>query len=73
MFTIDVLNKPGAAADTSLVLPPTVASILRGAPTEDIMLVRDEVANMVWGIDNPPAKIQPRTVLLREGLDRTPA
>jgi hypothetical protein len=160
MFTIDVLNKPGAAADTSLVLPPTVASILRSAPTEEIMLVRDEVANMVWGIENtiplatgepkrgieaarqmrafhaaqlaarlggppppppasapiryqvmstvpenwipfipthvdgsnreiqiqraalprilegdpnPPVKVQPRTVLLREGLDRTPA
>jgi hypothetical protein len=52
MFTIDVLNKPGAAADTSLVLPPTVASVLRSAPTEDIMLVRDEMANMVWGIEN---------------------
>jgi len=51
MFTVDVVNKAGAAADTSLVLPPTVASVLRSAPTEDVMLVRDEVANMVWGIE----------------------
>jgi hypothetical protein len=43
MFTVDVRNQPGAAADTSLVLPPTLAKIQR----EDVMLVRDEVANMV--------------------------
>jgi hypothetical protein len=51
MFTIDVRNQPGAAADTSLVLPPTLAKIQRSAPAEDVMLVRDEVANMVWGIE----------------------
>jgi hypothetical protein len=51
MFTINLRNSAGAAADTSLVLPPTVASVLRSAATEDIMLVRDEVANMVWGIE----------------------
>jgi hypothetical protein len=157
MFTIDVQNRAGAAADTSLVLLPTVAKLQESAPTEDTLLVRDEVANMVWGIENtipvatgeskrgleaarqtraflegllgaapapalparapiryrvmstvpenwipfipvhvagsnreiqiqraalprilerdanPPVKVQPRTVLLREGLDRTPA
>jgi len=51
MFTVDVLNKAGAAADTSLMLPPTLAKIQRSAPVEDVMLVRDEVANMVWGIE----------------------
>jgi hypothetical protein len=51
MFTVDVRNKPGAAADTSLMLPPTLAKIQRSAPIEDVMLVRDEVANMVWGIE----------------------
>jgi hypothetical protein len=160
IFTINVAGKAGAAADTSLLLLPTVPKILESSPTEDIMLVRDEVANMVWGIEqtipvatgsakrgmeaarelraflqarlaaqggpppapvpanapiryrvmstvpenwipfipvhvdgsnreiqlqraamprilegdpNPPVKIKPRTVLLREGLDRTPA
>jgi hypothetical protein len=157
MFTIDVQNKAGAAADTSLVLLPTVAKLQESPPTEDVILVRDEVANMVWGVENtipvatgeskrgleaarqtrtflegllgaappppvpakaplryrvmstvpenwipfipvhvdnsnreiqvqraalprildgdpnPPVKVQPRTVLLREGLDRTPA
>jgi hypothetical protein len=161
MFTVDVPNKAGAAVDTSLLLPPTLAKIQRSAPAEDVMMVRDEVANMVWGIEttiplatgepkrgieaarqtlaflkrqlanrlggppppplparapirydvmttvpenwipfipvhvpgsnreiqiqraaltrilegdpDPPVKVQPRTVLLREGLDRTPA
>ena len=157
MFTIDVAGQPGAPADTSLLLLPTVAKILRSPPTEEILLLRDEVANMVWGVEqtipvatgeskrgieaarqtlaflqaqlgpaaaaapvpanapiryrvmntvpenwipfipvhvdgsnrdiqlqraamprilegdpNPPVKIQPRTVLLREGLDRMP-
>jgi hypothetical protein len=160
MFTIDVQNQLGAAADTSLLLLPTVAKIQESPPIEDIILVRDEVANMVWGVENtisvatgeskrgleaarqtrafieaqltarlggppppvpanapiryrvmstvpenwipfipvhvdgsnrkiqiqraamprilegdpdPPVKVQPRTVLLREGLDRTPS
>jgi len=51
MFTVDVRNKAGAAADTSLVLPPTLSKIQRSAPAEDVMLVRDEIANMVWGIE----------------------
>jgi hypothetical protein len=167
MFTISVHGQPGAAADSSLLLLPTAANILESPPLEDIMLIRDEVANMVWGVESaiptatgeskrgieaarqtrafleaqldarlsgpppvpppnhvpvpanapiryqvmntvpenwipfipvhipgdnrriqlqraalprildgdpdPPAKVQPRTVLLREGLDRTPA
>ena len=160
MFTVDVRGRPGAAADTSLLLLPTVPKIQESPPTEDVMIVRDEVANMVWGVErtvpiasggskpgleaarqtlafleaqlaarrggpppppaasapiryrvmstvpenwipfipvhvdgsnreiqlqraalprilegdpDPPAKVQPRTVLLREGLDRVPA
>lgn len=156
MFTINVARQPTAKADTSLLLLPTVPKILRSPATEEIMLLRDEIANMVWGVEqtipvasgeskrgieaarqtvaflqaqlgpppapvpanapiryrvmntvpenwipfipvhvagsnrdiqlqraamprilqgdpNPPVKIQPRTVLLREGLERTPA
>ncbi len=160
MFTINVENEVGEAnapADTSLLLLPTVGKVDQGPPTEDVMLIRDEVANMVWGIEvtvplrsgdtapgieaarqlrafyeaqlgaapapvlppsaairyqimstvpenwipfvpvhvdgdnreiqlqraamprilegdpNPPVKVQPRTVLLREGLDHAPA
>jgi hypothetical protein len=51
MFTVDVRNQPGAPADTSLLLPPTLAKIQRSAPQEDVMLIRDEMANMVWGVE----------------------
>jgi hypothetical protein len=51
MFTINVRGEAGAAADTSLLLLPTVAKIQEGAPTEEVALVRDEVANMVWGVE----------------------
>jgi hypothetical protein len=51
MFTINVRGEPGAPADTSLVLLPTVAKLQESDPTEDVLLIRDEVANMVWGIE----------------------
>jgi hypothetical protein len=53
MFTINVeAAAAGAAADTSLLLLPTVPKLQESAPTEDISLVRDEVANMVWGVED---------------------
>jgi hypothetical protein len=49
MFTIDQVG--GGTADTNLVLLPTVAKVQQSPPAEDVWLVRDEVANMVWGIE----------------------
>ena len=49
MFTVNTLG--GGAADTSLLLLPTAAKVQQGPFTEDVWLVRDEVANMVWGIE----------------------
>lgn len=51
MFTINVRNKQGVPADTSLLLLPTVPKIHESPVTEEILLVRDEVADMVWGIE----------------------
>jgi len=51
MFTINVRGKQNAPADTSLLVLPTVPKIHESPPTEEIHLVRDEVANMVWGIE----------------------
>ena len=156
MFTIDQAGPPGTPADLTLLLLPTVAKLDSGPPTEDVWLIRDEVADMVWGVEtsvplasgetapgveagsllraflaaqlpppaappapvapiryevmssvpenwipflpvhvdgsnreiqlqraalprilegdpNPPVKVQPRTVLLRQGLDESPA
>jgi hypothetical protein len=161
MFTVSVAGSGPEAADTSLLLLPTVPKVQQGEPAEEVLLVRDEIANMVWGVErvvplpdgrskpgaeaagetvafhqrlladrlavappaeppkvadiryqvmttvpehwipflpvhvpgssreiqlqraglprvmendpDPPARVQPRTVLMREGLDRTPA
>jgi hypothetical protein len=52
MFTVSVAGESDTQlADTSLLLPPTVPSMLEGDPSEEIYLVRDELANMVWGIE----------------------
>jgi hypothetical protein len=51
LFTIDVAADPAAAADTSLVLLPTASKIQDGPPLEEVALIRDEVANMVWGVE----------------------
>jgi hypothetical protein len=52
MFTLKV---DGAAADeqadSSLLLLPTVPKIQESQPAEEVSLTRDEVANMVWGIE----------------------
>jgi hypothetical protein len=63
MFTINVRNAPaGAAADTTLLLLPTLAKSQVGPPVEEVYLVRDEVANMAWGVE--------RTVALPTGVGR---
>jgi hypothetical protein len=51
MFTVDVRGAAGAAADTRLVLLPTAAGVHDGPLIEEVLLVRDEVANMVWGVE----------------------
>ena len=49
MFT---LNTDGRVADTSLLLLPTLAKPQEGKPLETVIFIRDEMANMVWGIEN---------------------
>ncbi len=46
------------AADTSLLLMPAVSKIQQGPPAD--------------GDPDPPVKVQPRTVLMRQGLDQVP-
>lgn len=51
MFGISAHRQPGAAADTGLLVLPTVPKVHESAPLEHIALMRDEVANMVWAIE----------------------
>jgi len=45
-------SDPDVDADTRLFLPPTLGPIEEGAPLERIILTRDEMANMVWAIED---------------------
>jgi hypothetical protein len=49
MFTISV--KGGRQVDTSLLVLPTVPKVQEGRPLDEVLFMRDEVANMVWGIE----------------------
>jgi hypothetical protein len=51
IFTLDVAGEAQTAADISLLLLPVVAKTSEGQPLEEVLLVRDEMANMVWGIE----------------------
>jgi hypothetical protein len=51
IFTISTKGKTEEAADTSLMILPTVPKIHESRPLEEVLLIRDEVANMVWGIE----------------------
>ncbi|MFE0351449.1 hypothetical protein [Streptomyces griseoluteus] len=34
-----------------MFLPPTVPKVAEGPPLEEVALIRDENANMVWGVE----------------------
>jgi hypothetical protein len=51
MYTMAVRGSEDVAADTRFVLLPTVPKIQESDPLEEVMLIRDEMANMVWGIE----------------------
>jgi hypothetical protein len=37
--------------DNGLLLPPSAVKILEGPPLEEILLARDEMSNLVWGVE----------------------
>lgn len=52
MFSTSVATEPGTVADFFL-LPPTAGSALQtGRVVEEIRFARDEMANMIWAIEN---------------------
>jgi len=51
MFSMKVDSDVAGEADTDLLLLPTVAKIQESKPMEEVMFVRDEMANMVWGVE----------------------
>jgi hypothetical protein len=51
MFTNNTKGKANEVADNSLLLLPTVPKTQESSPLEEVMLIRDEIANMVWAIE----------------------
>jgi hypothetical protein len=51
MFTLDTIGDDHVPADTDLLLPPSVPKVAKGPALEEVLLIRDENANLVWGIE----------------------
>jgi hypothetical protein len=51
MFTLDTIGSDAVPADTGLFLAATVPKVADGPVLEEVDLIRDENANMVWGIE----------------------
>jgi hypothetical protein len=55
MFQLSSVPQPGqpaAVGDPGLfLLPPTVVSSLGARPIEEVLFLRDEMANMAWGVE----------------------
>lgn len=62
MFQLNTKGKGNEAADTSLLLLPTASNVQEGPTGEEVLLIRDEVANMVWGVE--------RTITLPSGASK---
>lgn len=44
-------ESPDAKSAPGLLFPPTFARTLEGAPIEEVSFLRDEMANMLWGVE----------------------
>lgn len=51
MFLLSIEGQGHQPADLSLLVPPAAQTVLEGPDLEQIMFVRDEMANMVWGVE----------------------
>jgi hypothetical protein len=51
MFLVSIAGKGHETADTSLMVPPVAQQVLEGKAHSDILMARDEMANMVWAVE----------------------
>jgi hypothetical protein len=51
MYTMTAAGPDDVAADLRFLLLPTVPKVQQGEPLEEVAFIRDEMANMVWGIE----------------------
>jgi hypothetical protein len=62
MYRLATAGAAPGAADTSLLVLPMATTVQEGKPLEEVLLMRDEVANMVWGVE--------RTIPLPSGVGK---
>jgi hypothetical protein len=51
MFNLNIKGTGDQVADTSILLLPTAPKVQESRPVEEVLFIRDEVANMVWGVE----------------------
>lgn len=51
MYTLAIHGSENVPADLATVLLPVAPKVLESKPLEEIHLLRDEIANMVWGVE----------------------
>lgn len=51
MFNLKVNDNGNVSKDAGIFLAPSAAKVHEGKPIEEICLIRDEIANMVWGVE----------------------
>ena len=51
MFLVSIKGEGHQPADLSLVIPPAAQKVIEGPELEEILFARDEMANMVWGVE----------------------
>lgn len=62
MFHPSVVGKANEAASEDLLILPSIPKLLEGQPLEDVRMIRDEMANMVWALES--------TITLADGQPR---
>lgn len=51
LFTLSEAGQPRQPVDLGLAILPTAAKVLDGSPVDEVLIARDELANLVWGIE----------------------
>lgn len=57
---------PARARRPGMLIPPSLVSSLSSAPVEEVLLVRDEMANMAWAVERTIEGVANRPVQRRE-------
>lgn len=71
MFGVSIAGKGHQPADLSLLVPPAAQQVLEGRPLEDLLFARDEMANMVWGVERTIALPSGEPTRGREAAEET--